>query len=247
MKRDLVFAGLFWGLLTAVGLFLVLRIDPLPIRAAEEAEIIDDAFRLLLLLGTPVFTFVIAGLAYSVFRFRHPGDTPGEGPPIHTSRPVTWAWFAITSGLAVFIIFNPGLKGLRELRANRNADLVIQVEARKWAWTYRYPQYDLTIEDAQELILPVDRRLRFEITSTDVLHSFWIPAFRMKIDAVPGRTTILFVTPNRTGSFEQDFNLRVQCAELCGTGHARMRTGLSILEQEDFDAWIRGQGSTAQP
>lgn len=246
MKRDLFIAAILWLLLTAAGLFLVLQSDPFPMSAAEEAEIIDDAFRLLLLLATPVFTFVVAGLVYGALRFRHPEDTPGEGQPIRTSGPVTWTWLAITSALAVFIIFNPGLKGLNELTANREADLVVQVEARKWAWTYIYPQYGVTVEDAEELVLPVDQRVRFEITATDILHSFWIPAFRMKFDAVPGQTNVLFVTPNEIGSFEDDFNLRVQCAELCGSGHARMRTGLRIIEGEEFDAWIAGQRQTAQ-
>jgi cytochrome c oxidase subunit 2 len=244
MKRDVLIAAILWVLLTAVGIFLVLQINIFPASAAEEAEIIDDAFQLLLLLGTPVFTFVIAGLIYSFFRYRQSGETPEDGKPIHTNRFVTWTWFAITSGLAVFIVFNPGLKGIKELRSNLNSDLVVQVEARKWAWNYTYPEYDLTFDEAQELLLPVDRRVRFEITSMDILHSFWIPAFRMKVDAVPGQTNVLYVTPNQTGSFEDEFNIRVQCAELCGTGHPRMRTGLRILEQDAFDAWIEEQTST---
>lgn len=245
MKRDFLIVAILWVLLTAVGIFLVLQTNIFPARAAEEAELIDDAFQLLLLLGTPVFTFVIAGLVYSVIRYRQPGDTPEDGQPIRTNRFVTWTWFIVTSGLAIFIVFNPGLKGINELRSNRNAELVIQVEARKWAWNYTYPEYNLTFEEAEELVLPVDRRVRFEITSMDILHSFWIPAFRMKVDAVPGQTNVLYVTPNQTGSFEDEFNIRVQCAELCGTGHPRMRTGLRILEQEVFDAWVEGQISTA--
>lgn len=241
MKRDIIYGGLIWITLTAIGLFFVFQIDLFPIAAAQEAHTIDDAFRFLLLLGIPVFTFVIAGLLYSIFQYRQKGDEPQDGPPIRTNRAVTWTWLAITSALAIFIIFNPGLKGIRELTANQEADLVVRVETRKWNWTFSYPQYGVTLVDAQELVLPVDQHIRFEVTSTDIIHSFWIPAFRMKVDAVPGQTNILYATPTETGSFKDDINLRVQCAELCGTGHARMRAGMRILEGREFEAWILEQ------
>ncbi len=243
MKRDFFFATLLWIALTAVGIALVSRMVLFPFSAAHEAVIIDEAFRFLMLLGIPVFTFVLAGLIYSVIRFRQSGEMPEDGPPIRTSRSATWTWLGITSALAVFIIFNPGLKGIRELSANQEADLIVQVEMRKWNWTFSYPKYGVTLVDAQELVLPVDRHIRFEVTSTDVIHSFWIPAFRMKVDAVPGQTNILYATPTEVGSFQDDINLRVQCAELCGTGHSRMRAGLRILESAEFDAWIAEQAA----
>jgi cytochrome c oxidase subunit 2 len=151
----------------------------------------------------------------------------------------------VTAALAVFVIFNTGMMGVRELTANQNADLVVQVEARKWNWTFTYPQQGVTLTDASELVLPVNRRIRFEVTSLDVIHSFWIPAFRMKTDAVPGHTGILYATPNKTGSYEDDFNLRVQCAELCGTGHARMRASLRILTQQEFESWLADQRASS--
>ncbi len=243
MKRDFFFAGLLWIVLTFAGITLVSQINLFPLSAAHEADIIDEAFLFLTLLGVPVFAFVLVGLIYSVIRFRQPGEMPEDGPPIRTSRPVTWAWLGITSALAVFIIFNPGLKGIRELTANREPDLVVQVEMRKWNWTFSYPQYGVAVVDAQELVLPVDRHIRFEVTSTDIIHSFWIPAFRMKVDAVPGQINILYATPTETGSFEDDINLRAQCAELCGTGHPRMRAGLRILESAEFEAWVAGQAA----
>lgn len=244
MKRDFLFAILLWIGLTVTGMILVLRTNLFPFSGARDAVIIDDAFLFMMLLGIPVFTFVLVGLVYGVTRFRHPADVvPEDGPPIHTSRTVTWAWLGITSALAIFIIFNPGLKGIRELTANQKADLIVQVEARKWNWKFSYPQYGVTLVDGQELFLPVDQRIRFEVTSTDVIHSFWIPAFRMKVDAVPGQTNILYATPTETGSFEDDINLRVQCAELCGTGHPRMRAGVRVMEEQAFEAWIIEQGA----
>ncbi|MEW6240797.1 MAG: cytochrome c oxidase subunit II [Chloroflexota bacterium] len=242
MKRHFLYAGLFWIVLTVIGEYAALNANFLPAGFAAEAVIVDDAFRLLMLLGTPVFTFVLAALIYSVFAFRARGNMVEDGAPIHTSRPMTWLWLAVTSGLAVFVIFNPGLKGLAELNANPNADLVIQVEALKWAWKFTYPDYNVTIEDASELVLPVNRRVKFEIRSADVIHAFWIPAFRMKVDAMPGQTNVLYITPNQlSASSEGDFNLRLQCAELCGTGHARMRAEVRVVEQAEFEAWLAGQ------
>lgn len=242
MKRHLLYAGLLWIILTVIGEYIVFNVNFFPAGAAAEAIIIDDAFRLLMVIGTPVFTFVLAGLVYSVLAFRTQSESLEDGPPIRTSRPVTWLWLVITSALAIYVIFNPGLKGINELNANPNADLIVQVEARKWAWKFTYPEYNVTIEDASELVLPVNRRVKFEITSADVIHGFWVPAFRMKIDAMPGQTNVLYITPNQLSALsEDDFNLRLQCAELCGTGHARMQTEVRVVEQSEFETWLADQ------
>lgn len=241
MKRHWMIALLLWLVLTVGGEYLAVNVDLFPVGAAREAEIIDEAFRFLMILGVPVFTFVIAAMVYSTLAFRATEGTQA-GRTFYTSRPVTWTWLAVTSGLAIFIVFNPGLKGLRELTEDTNQDLTVLVEAEQWQWTYTYVDYGITLEDADDLVLPVDRRVMFEITSADVIHSFWVPAFRMKVDAMPGRTNVMYITPTELGSFEDDFNMRVQCAEMCGTGHPRMRTGVTVLSQGDFEAWVAEQG-----
>lgn len=242
MKKDAVYLFILWLLLTALGEFFILRFDFYPVQAAAEAEIIDEAFQLLFILAVPVFTLVVAALGYSVIRFRRHGEPTIDGPAIRTSRPVTLLWFALTAGLAIFVIFNPGLKGLAALRTDSEPDLVVEVVAEKWKWAFSYPQYGLTFSDANELVLPANRRVKFEITSKDIIHAFWIPAFRLKVDAVPGQITELYATPTIIGTFGDDANYRLQCAELCGTGHARMRTRLRILEPEEFEAWLAAAG-----
>lgn len=242
MKKDAVYVFILWVVLTIIGELFVLNVQFFPVQGATEAEIVDDAFQLLFVLAVPVFTLVVAGLGYSVIRFRRQGDPTDDARPVHTSRPVTLSWFVITTALAVYVIFNPGLTGLAELRDNSNPDLTVEVVAKKWEWAFSYPQYDVIIEDADELVLPVNRRVKFEITSEDIIHSFWIPAFRMKIDAVPGQFTELYAMPSMIGTYDEDANFRVQCAELCGTGHARMRTGLRIVSQNEFEDWIAAFG-----
>ena len=238
MRRDVIYGGLLWLVLTVICYSLISEFTLFPLTAAHEAETIDESFLFLIQLAIPVFTFVVSVLLYSIFRFRRTGEKSEDGLHIISNKPVTWMWLLITSGLAIYMIIDPGLTGFKKLTANKNVDLVVQVEARKWSWSFTYPQQGVTLIGADELILPVNQRILFEISSVDIIHSFWIPAFRMKIDAVPGQLTFMRVTPNIIGSFEDDINLRVQCAELCGTGHSRMRVDLRILTLQEFETWI---------
>ena len=238
MKKDLIIAVILWFVFTAVGEYWAFTANIFPIAAAEEAVFLDDAFRLLIILGMPVFTLVLTFLFFSIIRYRSKGETDSDGPPLRTNTPLAAGWLAVTTGLAIFVVFNPGLKGIAELEANPNADLVIQVTGEQWHWDVSYPQYDLTYQRATQIALPADARVKFELTSTDVIHSLWIPAFRLKMDAVPGRDTSFYVTPTEIVDTEMDSNVRVQCAELCGTGHARMQMAVRIMEPDEFEAWV---------
>lgn len=241
MRRDYVFAGLFWVILTVLLELYYPTIRFFGTPASEEGVVIDETFNLLVYLAIPVFSFVVSILVYSVIRFRVAEDDLDENaatPDPKSTTKVYIAWTIITSILAIGILINPGITGIIELRGNPNADLIIEVTAEKWNWDFAYPQYGIAFESANVLVLPVDTRIKFEVNSLDILHSFWVPAFRMKIDAVPGLDTVLYTTTSVVGSFEEDSNYRVQCAEICGSGHARMRVRLIIMEQEEFAAWI---------
>lgn len=202
---------------------------------------VDHAFWVLMVLSVPVFCFVLATLGYSVFRFRRKGD-PGEpledGPPIRSHRGVLSTWFVVTTALTILVIIFPGITGVLDLRerASQPPDQIIQLTGVRWAWLATYPEYGITITD--ELVLPVDNLIKFEVTSTDVLHAFWIPAFRMKIDAVPGLITTITATPNETGTYDSNFNFRLQCAELCGGDHAGMVLPVRVVERDEFEAWV---------
>jgi cytochrome c oxidase subunit 2 len=250
---------LWWVVLTAALLLAVSRFTGFPLAAAREAAVADHAFRFLLLMATPVFALVVAVLLYSVTSRRGEGDPP-EAPPYVPEHPaVPRAWFVLTAALAAYVIYNPGLVGLAEMRevplagllgggpagrvrlaslAGVDADLVVRVRASRWLWQFEYPALGIT---GRELVLPVGRRVRFEVTSVDIVHSFWVPAFRTKIDAVPNLVTYLHVTPTRPASFEGHVDLRVQCAELCGVGHALMTAPVRLLPPEAFDAWAAQQ------
>lgn len=238
VRRDALMAGLLWLALTVVMEVLVATWDPQPLAAAEEARVVDGAFRVLLVLGIPVATFVFAALIYSVLRFRRREAQVEDGPPIRSNGRVLGAWFLATTALTILMIIFPGTTGLLELRghAREEADLVVQVEGFRWGWKMTYPQQGVT--SYSELVLPVGQRVRFEVTSVDVIHSFWVPAFRTKVDAVPGRVTTINATPDRVGSIQDDSGFRNQCAELCGVGHGVMVVPVRVVEAAEFEAWL---------
>ncbi len=229
-----------WLVLTAVGEVLILAWDFFPVSAAKEAKVVDDAFLLLVQLAIPVLAFVVATLGYSLLRFRRAGEPTTDGPPSRTHGKWIGFWFAWTTALTVAVIIHPGFSGLGDLRASADdePDLVVNVTGQQWVWLFEYP--DLGVSTVNQLVLPVNKLVRFNVTARpdDVLHSFWIPAFRVKIDAVPGLVTETYATPTETGEFDHDVNFRVQCAELCGTGHANMFARVRVVEQSEFDEWV---------
>ncbi len=251
--------GILWLALTVVFWLAASRFNGFPLGAAREAGVADHAFRFLMQLASPVFALVVAVLVYVLATRRGTGEPP-EAPAYVPEHPaVPRIWFALTAALCAYVVYNPGLVGLAEMRgvpvaallagqhvrhvrlagyAGADPELVVRVRAARWVWQFEYPAYGLT---SRELVLPVDRRVRFEITSTDVVHSFWVPAFRTKIDAVPNLTTYLHVTPTRTGSPETSPQLRVQCAELCGVGHGIMAAPVRVVEPGQFEAWVAAQ------
>ncbi len=233
MQRHYVNTAILWFVLTFVGELMVQNLIKLPLLASAQGVVVDDAFRVLFILGMPVFAFVVSVLVYSLVSFRARGGAVEPGETIHSSSSVSLLWLGITAGLAITVIIHPGLTGLAKLGSNTDADTVVKVTASQWSWLVEYPDGTSTRD---ELVLPVDRNVKFEITSVDILHSFWIPAFRLKIDAVPGQVTVLHITPTLTGGYQDDATLRVQCAEMCGLRHDTMMMPVRIVAQSEFDA-----------
>ena len=238
MRRDLRSVGLLWAGLTIVGVIAV-QADIYPPARSDKGVEIEAAFRTLLTLAVPVFAFVVAVLSYSVLRFRSRGRPTADGPALHGRGTIPVAWLVITSGLALLVMVYPGLTSLARVLRDDPPDVVVKVEAFQWAWRATYP--DAGVTTSRELVLPVDRTVRFEVTSLDVLHSFYVPAFLMKVDAVPGMTTTLSLRPTELGTYEQDPGLRVQCAELCGIAHSTMFMPVRIVPQAEFQSWLSSQ------
>ncbi len=245
MKRDLLTVAALWLVLTAIGEVLAAVGDFYPLTRSDKGEEIETAFRVLVFFAIPVFAMVVAVLFYSVLRRRTAGPPTEDGPALQGRGPVPLAWFGITAALTLAIMIYPGLTGIPRIFGDEpHPDLTVEVEAVQWAWLVSYPQYDITA--GREMVLPVDRTVEFKVTSRDVLHSFWIPAFLMKIDAVPGMTTTISLRPTQTGSFQEDPLLRVQCAELCGLSHSRMQLPVRVVTEQEFADWVKERQGAAR-
>jgi cytochrome c oxidase subunit 2 len=245
VSRHVLGVAVLWLVLTAIGELLAVSIDFYPLPRSDKGEEIEKAFRILVYFAVPVLTMVVSVLVYMVVARRAGGEPPADGPPLQGKGVVPATWFAVTAGLTFVVMVFPGLTSLGEIVGDdSNPDLTVQVEGVQWTWLVSYPEQG--IERSQSMVLPVDRTIRFEITSLDVLHSFWVPAFLMKIDAVPGKTTLVTLRPTEVGSYETDDLLRLQCAELCGLSHSRMMIPVSVVSEEDFAAWV-GEKQVAAP
>jgi cytochrome c oxidase subunit II len=184
----------------------------------------------LLIVSVPIFVLVMMVAIYSVVRFRaRPGDK-GDGAPIHGNTRLEIVWvtipFLIVSSLAAY-----GWIVLDDIEAKKPNELKVIVRSQQFNWSFEYPDND-QVQSAQ-LVLARGRPIAFDIESADVIHSFWVPAFRMKQDAVPGITTHTRVTPTRVGKYQ------VVCAELCGLGHSAMRQDVRVLEPAAFADWMK--------
>jgi cytochrome c oxidase subunit 2 len=245
MRRDLAIVGFAWLVATALGEILA-GANFYPVVRSDKGHEIQEAFQTLLHFSVPVFTFVVVVLVYSVLRYRTRGAPGGDAPARVGRRAIPVVWFTVTAALAVTIMIYPGLVSLPEIvSAYSEPDLIVQVGSMQWAWTITYPQYGVTTRS--ELVLPVDRKIRFDITSADVVHSFWIPAFLVRMDAVPGMTTSVSLRPTRIGSYADDPNLRLQCSQLCGLGHTAMTMPVRVVSQAEFATWIAQQVRSSTP
>jgi cytochrome c oxidase subunit 2 len=242
LRRDLILVGVLWALLTLAGELFAAFVDFYPQAMSDKGEKIEDAFQFLVFAAVPVFALVVAVLLFTIVRHSaRTGDEPPEdGPPYRGRGAVPLTWFGASAALTLIIMIYPGLIGIPEMFTDAEAgDLTVEVTGVQWAWIFDYPDHD--VRTINELALPVDREVTFKITSQDVLHSFFVPAFLMKIDAVPGLTTTLTLRPTHVGSFESNEMLRVQCAELCGLAHSRMVAPIQVMSEEDFRQWLDGK------
>jgi cytochrome c oxidase subunit 2 len=234
-RRHLWIAGAIWAVLSILGAALVAGIEILPVIASREAEIENSAFVLLTVLSVPVLMFVVVGLAYSALRFRAKGDER-DGPPIHEHRGFQAVWLVV-SFVLVIGLFGYGAVGLIDIRGAQSSEFEVQVLGEQWKWSFMYPSAGVV---SKELRIPVGERVHLIINSKDVIHSFWVPAFGIKQDAVPGRPTQIYVTATVAGTYPG------LCAELCGSGHTGMHLTVVVSERADLEAWLTSQ-PTAPP
>lgn len=223
---QLVAIGVVIGVaLTLTALFL----QWLPTSASEEFDRIQAVYWFATVISIGIFSLVTAVVVFSVWKWRVPDDDDADGPPIHGHTGLEILWTAVPAILVTAI----GIVSAIVLARNGEAGtrpLEVQAIGQQFAWKFVYSDFEGV--ETGELVLPVGQETRFTMSSVDVIHSFWVPNFGQKMDAVPGIETTILVTPDRTGEFA------VVCAELCGLGHATMRARARVVTQDEFDAWI---------
>ena len=221
-------AFVFVVLLAALGLF-VLRTDILlPVEASVQAERVDWLFSLHFKVIAVLFALIMGIVIYSVIFFRRkPGDTT-DGAYIKENSALEFTWTAIPLVFVVGFAFIGSGVLADTLRQDPKA-LVVKVIGQQWSWRFEYPDYGVT---TTELVMPVNKQVLLRLTSEDVIHSFWVPEFRVKQDAIPGGFRELRVTPKRLGEYQ------MVCSELCGKQHAYMTAPVKVLSQTDFDQWL---------
>jgi len=232
---------------------------------ASNWSYIDHTITITFWITGAVFSAVVLFMAYCVYRFRHrPGSKAAYEPE---SKRLEW-WLTVGTAVGVAAMLAPGLYVWAQFVAVPDDATEVEVVGQQWQWNYRLPgadgklgtvdshlvsfenplginpddpagQDDVVIE-AGELHLPINKPVKMLLRSIDVLHDFYVPEFRAKMDMVPGMVTYFWFTPTQTGTFE------VLCAELCGISHSYMRGTVMVETEEDYEAWLQEQTTFAE-
>jgi cytochrome c oxidase subunit 2 len=197
----------------------------MPESASTVAPQVDGLFDFINIICYIFFVLVVAALIYFAVKYRQrAGQHTFEGGPTHNlALEITWT--AIPS-VIVIVMFVLGMQTFLDLRTAPSNSYDVSVTAQKWSWTFQHPAYAVT--EAAELTVPVNRPVRLLMSSQDVLHSLFIPAFRVKQDIVPGRYTSLWFEATKTGTYQ------LYCTEYCGKDHSKMLATVHVLEWDEF-------------
>lgn len=215
------------------GLFVGAFNHLMPAQASAEATSIDALFNLMMVIATVIFLIVEGALLYSIFKFRKPKDDDSDAPFTHGSTALEITWTAIPAIIVIGLSLYSYQVFANEQTPNDN-ELTIQVRGQQFIWSFTYPHDPkVNMLAGSELHVPINQPIRMEITAADVMHGFWVPEFRVKQDAIPGRTTEVRFTPTLAGSYE------VVCYELCGSGHGGMQAKVVVESQAAYDQYVQ--------
>jgi len=199
----------------------------MPEKAAEGAHTVDALFAFIFWVSAFFSALVIGLLVLFVIKYRRGAQrTHGEAPSHSTALEITWS---VIPGILVIIIFYLGVRSYLTLTVPPPDAYEIRVTARMWSWSFAYPNGHID----SELHVPVDTPVQLVLSSDDVIHSLYVPAFRAKKDAVPGRYNRMWFRATREGTFD------LYCAAYCGTGHSQMLSRVVVHSPEDFQRWLR--------
>ncbi len=231
--RHFVIVGVLVVIVTVLVYLFLSNVGLLPIAASQQAQPIDELFNLHFLVISFLFSLITVFLVYSLVVFRKkPGDE-GDGAYFKGNNPLEVIWTVIPLGVVIYFAYL-GSVSLSETRRVDPQALDIKVVGGQWFWRFEYPDYGIV---SNQMVMPVNKQALLKMTSLDVIHSFWVPEFRVKQDLLPGQNFVreLRITPTELGEF------KVRCAEMCGTSHAYMESPVVVVSQAEFDQWVEDQ------
>lgn len=198
--------------------------------ASSASEKVDAVFLFITALTVAFLVFITFMMVYFVVRYRRSRNAQGEDIHGHTVLEVLWTGIPL---LLFLVMFYYGWTNYRYLREVPRDAMVVQVTGRQWAWSFTYPNGRQTAE----LFVAKDRPIRLDLKSLDVLHGFYIPAFRIKSDVVPGRPNYTWFRATQQGDFD------IECTVMCGVNHSYMLSKVHVIPEESFAKWYFGDSS----
>jgi len=225
-KKHFIIITVLILLVSVLTYYALLSIGLMPVSASIQSKPIDWLFDLEFKLIAFFFSLIMVPLVYSLVVFRRKDGDETDGPHIegHTNLELIWTAVPLIIVIALGVI---GADNLKQVLAVDPQAHQVKVVGFQWGWRFEYPEGFTT----NTLYLPVDQQVLLNLESTDVLHSFWVPEFRIKQDLVPGQITEYRITPSLIG------NYKVRCAEICGTSHSYMEAPVIVLSQADYAVW----------
>ncbi len=203
----------------------------LPTDASTLAPEYDSLFNFVLWASVVIFVGVVAAMVWFAYKYRR--QSPDERPElVEESKLMEISWVVIPT-ILVLIVFTWGFRAFIKFGVAPPDAYQVDVRAQQWSWLFTYP--DGT--QSSELHVPVDRPVRLKMNSTDVLHSFAVPAFRIKQDVLPNRYSYVWFEPTQAGTF------KIFCTEYCGTQHSGMLADVVVQSQSDFEQWLQEAGT----
>lgn len=240
-QRSLTVAAVAAVIAIAIGIAISYAIHWFPAQASTQAHESDTLYHVLVIASIPIFVLVVTVILYSVWQFRmKPGEELKDGPPIHGNTRLEVFWTAIPTVLLLGLV-GYSFVVLRNNEKKPAREIQVEVTGQQFAWSYEYPRATTggAPVNSYQLYVPEGESVQFNLRSKDVIHAFWIPAFRIQEDVVPGITTHWRATPDRLGSYP------VVCNLLCGLGHSLMRSTVHVVSQSQFQAWLASQRSSS--
>ncbi|HEU4989134.1 MAG TPA: cytochrome c oxidase subunit II [Gemmatimonadaceae bacterium] len=225
-----------FAVITAIGILLGNLLHWFPRASSTQAVRIGHLWDVLVAASAPMFGIVATGVIFSVWKWRmRPGEENLDGPSIHGNTRLEVFWTAVPALMLVSLCsYSYIVLHNVEKAPAAGHERVVDVTGQQFAWTFTYHEQGKTFNTTQ-LYLPAGQSVKFRLHAKDVIHDFWVPDFRMKLDAVPGITGTYRITPrNPQGIGDHD----IVCAELCGLGHAYMRSVVHVMRPAAFGTWL---------